>query len=623
MQVGVARYEIVGTGSKRRHRQASSFFYYVPLFETLKSLLINPGVVHEIENPRPPSNLLRDFCDGDRFKSHPLFRNDNNALQIVAYYDELEICNPLGAAAKVHKLGLVFMFLANINPRFRSTLRMTQLVAVATSKVIKEHGIDEILKPFIADVKRLGVDGIDITVNGVCKNYKGALLAFLADNLASHSVGGFKESMSFAFRFCRRCMATRITSNSSFSDQHFELRTPTAYDMQCKQLQGPLKEHYSKIYGINRRAKLEDIPHFSVTTCLPFDIMHDLFEGAVLYEIKALLKHCIVNKYFTLDELNSRIHAFDYGYSEMNNKPIALEVGVTRDEVKFRQTASSSWLLARVLPLLIGDIIPLGDEAWHCYQLLLKIVDICTAQYCNVDSIAHLHTLIEEHHFLFKATYELPLLPKQHFMVHYPRQILQMGPLIHSWNMRHESKLRLCKQASEHGNFKNICYSVSMKHQRWMCLQLQAHSFLELPPENGGKSSTCLLSDESSCFVECYKLFDPSSLDSTIITHYTWVKFHHFIYKKGGVVLINDSPCFGKITDVFYVSTNTEPLLCIDVYKARCFDEHYHAFCLANVHKNLIVPVSKLLLPNVLHFYKNFEHNSSNIFVVLKYGLCC
>ena len=56
------------------------------------------------------------LCDGSQFKSHPLCKNDKNALQIVAYYNELEVCNPLGAAAKVHKLGLVFMFLANIKP---------------------------------------------------------------------------------------------------------------------------------------------------------------------------------------------------------------------------------------------------------------------------------------------------------------------------------------------------------------------------------------------------------------------------------------------------------------------------------------------------------------------------
>ncbi len=38
--------------------------------------------------------------------------------------------------------------------------------------------------------------------------YNVALLAILADNLATHAIGRFKERMSFAGRICRLCMAT-------------------------------------------------------------------------------------------------------------------------------------------------------------------------------------------------------------------------------------------------------------------------------------------------------------------------------------------------------------------------------------------------------------------------------
>ena len=45
------------------------------------------------------------MCDGKALVDHPLFGCDSKALQLVAYYDELEVCNPLGAAAKRHKVG--------------------------------------------------------------------------------------------------------------------------------------------------------------------------------------------------------------------------------------------------------------------------------------------------------------------------------------------------------------------------------------------------------------------------------------------------------------------------------------------------------------------------------------
>ena len=50
--------------------------------------------------------LIGDFCDSVSYSEHPLFSRDHQALQIMLYYDDLEICNPLGSKAKIHKLGM-------------------------------------------------------------------------------------------------------------------------------------------------------------------------------------------------------------------------------------------------------------------------------------------------------------------------------------------------------------------------------------------------------------------------------------------------------------------------------------------------------------------------------------
>lgn len=52
----------------------------------------------------PDKDVLKDFSDGSYFKEHELFSIHTNALQIFLYYDEVEICNPLGSKAKIHKL---------------------------------------------------------------------------------------------------------------------------------------------------------------------------------------------------------------------------------------------------------------------------------------------------------------------------------------------------------------------------------------------------------------------------------------------------------------------------------------------------------------------------------------
>ena len=48
---------------------------------------------------------MEDYCDGLQFKNHPLYSSEPQALQIMLYYDEVELCNPLGAAKKIHKVG--------------------------------------------------------------------------------------------------------------------------------------------------------------------------------------------------------------------------------------------------------------------------------------------------------------------------------------------------------------------------------------------------------------------------------------------------------------------------------------------------------------------------------------
>uniref|UniRef100_A0A1X7UE82 Uncharacterized protein n=1 Tax=Amphimedon queenslandica TaxID=400682 RepID=A0A1X7UE82_AMPQE len=68
------------------------------------------------------------------------------------YYDELEICNPLGSSAKKHKLGIVFFTIANLLPKFRSTYKAIFLLAVGKVKIIEQHGIDVMLWPFVDDL---------------------------------------------------------------------------------------------------------------------------------------------------------------------------------------------------------------------------------------------------------------------------------------------------------------------------------------------------------------------------------------------------------------------------------------------------------------------------------------
>ena len=68
-------------------------------------------------------------------------------------------------------------------------------------------------------------------------------------------------------------------------------------------LRSHLRNHISKTYGIAREPALNQLMYFNIIDGLVPDIMHDLLEGAVPYEVKCLLQTYIDDKLLTVDEL--------------------------------------------------------------------------------------------------------------------------------------------------------------------------------------------------------------------------------------------------------------------------------------------------------------------------------
>ena len=63
--------------------------------------------MREIDSPHfSKDGTLTDVMDGDFFKNHPVFSTHSDAIQLFGYYDDLEIANPLGSKAKIHKIGI-------------------------------------------------------------------------------------------------------------------------------------------------------------------------------------------------------------------------------------------------------------------------------------------------------------------------------------------------------------------------------------------------------------------------------------------------------------------------------------------------------------------------------------
>ena len=619
IQLGKPYYVDKFTGSKRRKAAKVDTFCYVPLLENLKMLLSCEDILNEVLNPHQSKDgKYSDFCDGLRFQKHPLLSVDPYALQIIGYYDELEIVNPLGSYVKKQKLGCCFFVLANIRPQYRSTLKAISLVSVARYQDIVKYGIETFLTPFVEDLKTLYCNGVTVSISGEQHTFRGALLAFLADTLAAHSVGGFKQSMSFALRICRTCMATTDDLPKLLSDSECTMRTPETYFEQCSLLCGPLRDHYSTSFGINRISKLEEVPGFSVISGLPHDLMHDLFEGVVPYELKLLIKHCVSNKYYTIKQLNNRMARFDFP----SDRPSDIDPELIAKDKKIRQSASQMMCLCHEFPMLVGDLIPESDNHWLAFLVLLKICAISLSPTCTPDTVAYLRVLIEEKLCLFKQLYsDEKFIPKQHYLVHYPSQIENLGPLINSWTMRHESKLSFVKCVSIRSNYKNVAKTVAKKHQFWVCYQMHRNrNFLRPSIEVSPKFSTVQLVTEADNVRQELLRLCPGLDHMCFVQHPSWVNLQNSHFCKGVFILLSFDivrPQFGKIFDI--ITCNEIVLLCVQVFYGSMFCAHYNSYVIKSNGNVSVVPVHALVDHRPLRARESFVASDRTLYLSLPY----
>ena len=93
----------------------------------------------------------------------------------------------------------------------------------------------------------------------------------------------------------------------------FQLRSRETYKQHCEKLKGPLYNHVATTYGLTRDSILNSSKFFHIVDGLVPDVMHDILEGSLQYEVEELLKYFVNTKnYFTLDELNNKINEFPY-----------------------------------------------------------------------------------------------------------------------------------------------------------------------------------------------------------------------------------------------------------------------------------------------------------------------
>lgn len=128
---------------------------------------------------------------------------------------------------------------------------------------------------------------------------------------------------------------------------------------------------------------------------------------------------------------------------------------------------------------MIGHIVPEEEPAWLVILDLKDIVELVVAPVHTDETVAYLEAKIYDHRQRYLDLFpHVKLLPKHHYLEHYPQMIRRFGPLVALWTMRFEAKHSFFKQVARHTNcFKNIPRSLATKHQFMLAYHTHASNF--------------------------------------------------------------------------------------------------------------------------------------------------
>ena len=212
------------------------------------------------------------------------------------------------------------------------------------------------------------------------------------------------------------------------------------------------------------------------------------------------------------------------------------------------------------------------------------------------------------------------IIPKMHFMVHYPQQIINYGPLVHTWTMRHEAKLRILKRAARVSNFKNVCQTVAKRHQHLLCLHMKTmqHTGIAKPLETGPLKMKALSESTSRMLNELY----PTSQTSTCYS-ISFVIYNGTTYKPNAFILQSSNPLesvFLKIATI--IKCNTQVFLELTQFNTEYCDSHYHSFCISEQGSTHLYNVQDLPYSLVFHLRRNFAQDGKK-YICFKYVDSC
>jgi hypothetical protein len=574
---------------------------YIPIASMIKALHSNTDLIAKVlsvHTSPDDGEELRTFFDGLFWKRHPLF--NEKVIMIKLYGDDFEPGNPLGSHKTLYKIGAVYYQFEGLTLALNSKVENTFLALCYYTEDVKRFGWENVLKPLLCELRTLESDGMNITFDDNVINVRVVVSCITGDNLFLNSILGYTESFSANYP-CRHCSLHRELFATNYFEDSSVVRTADQYneDIRTKSV---------KQCGIKSSSPLNLLKYFHAADNFVQDLMHDVLEGICKYDMNLVLNSLLKSGRLSLDHLNGLIDNFSYGKHDITNKPVLLSEHALRSDT-LPLDASQTWCITRILSLAVGSCIPRGDKVWEFYLHLRSILDVLFAPSVCKSEMTWLRVMIAEYLEMHCNLFPNETLKnKHHHLIHYPRLMLEMGPLYHLWCMRFESKHQRAKSFMNMScNFKNVPLSVSSRHQYDVAYRLLAKSKADSCEIKLGHGVVVLLSD-----VVCGKEISLSM--GNIGLHFelyecSMAEIAGTVFTCGCYLLTgvqNETPLFAKLRHIFSRNQGDHVWFICDKINVEYFEPHYHAWKVSQSWPPDFVSIDprqlKHFLPLTVHF---------------------
>lgn len=274
------------------------------------------------------------------------------------------------------------------------------------------------------------------------------------------------------------------------------------------------------------------------------------------------------------------IQFFDYGF--LNQQNIPSEINLEKRSIG--QNARQSLCLFQNIPFILYSYRENVKicEIWHCFESLLRIVEIVYSHEITDNDLNMLDHMIHLH---LKGITDLGhnLIPKHHFMLHYAPIIRSLGPLVHMNMSRFESKHKVFKDfAKNTHNFMNINKSLAIKHQTLIC----TNGFTYIDNIKSGM----LVSLDSNFIAQNEQVLNENVRDLSKLSEIKWLRINSYEYRKD--LFIVHQKFFYRIRKIL-IDDNCHFLFC-QRFNAVTFVSFLNSFRIEEDVSFILIELSKL-----------------------------